>query len=90
MQQGDPLSPLLFILVEDILSQLLKKEFLACKIEAFAHPRGVPFISHLLYADDIVLFTSGNLRSLRNILSIFHTYETWSGHVVSVRGVKSC
>lgn len=70
-------------MAEEILSRLLKRDFEEGQIEAFSHPRGVPLISHLLYTDDIVTFTNGNLKSLRNILKLFDTYEQWSSQSVS-------
>lgn len=71
LRQGDLLSPLLFILVDEVLSRLLKQDFGEGKIEPFSHPRGVPLISHLLYSNDIVIFSNGSLKSLRNIVRIF-------------------
>lgn len=65
LRQYDLLFPLLFIMVE-VLSKLLKRSFEEGKIVPFSHLRGVPLISHLLYADDIVIFSNGSLKSLRN------------------------
>lgn len=65
---------MLFILVEEILSRLLKRAFDEGKINPFSHPRGAPLISHSLETDDSVIFTNGSLISLRNILEIFYLY----------------
>lgn len=78
-RQGDQLSPLLFILVEEVLSRMIKHGFAEGKMESFSHSRGVPHVSHLLYMDNIVIFTNGSLKSLRNIRKIFETYERWLG-----------
>ncbi|XP_042969076.1 uncharacterized protein LOC122301760 [Carya illinoinensis] len=86
--QGDPLLPYLFILVEEVLSRLLKHKFTNGNIVPFSHPRGTPLVSHLLYADDIVLFVNGRRSSLQEVRDICATYEEWSGQMVSKE--KSC
>ncbi|KAF5462884.1 hypothetical protein F2P56_018853 [Juglans regia] len=79
LRQGDPLSPYLFILVEEILSRLLKENFQAGLIGRFSHPRGVPLISHLLYADDMVIFANGEKKYVKLIMDCLKKYEAWSG-----------
>ncbi|KAF5451734.1 hypothetical protein F2P56_026814 [Juglans regia] len=81
LRQGDLLSPYLFILVEETLSCLLKHNFATGKIVPFSHLRGTPLISHLLYADDIVVFTNGGRSSLKAIRDVFALYEDWSGQM---------
>ncbi|XP_042973207.1 uncharacterized protein LOC122305011 [Carya illinoinensis] len=83
LQQGDPISHYLFILVEEILSRMIKNQIHMGKIVPFYHPRGTPIISHLLYADDIVLFCNGGKASLKAITKVLRKYEQWSGQAVS-------
>lgn len=83
LHQGDPISPYLFIVVEEVLSRLLKKQFQDGKITPFYHPRDTLLISHLLYADDIVLFVNGIKASLRAISKTLALYEKWSGQKVN-------
>jgi hypothetical protein len=56
LHQGDPLSPMLFLLVMDVLNALLRK---ADEWNLF-HRLGVQAINYRasLYADDMVLFLS--------------------------------
>ncbi|KAF5470091.1 hypothetical protein F2P56_010634 [Juglans regia] len=75
----DPISPYLFIIVEEILSRPLKKGFQEGRIVTFSLPKGAPTISHLLYADDIVIFANGSKTSLKAISESLALYETWSG-----------
>jgi hypothetical protein len=56
LRQGDPLSPYLFILVEEVFSRLLRKKVQDGTIGYYSQPRKGPLISHLLYADDMVIF----------------------------------
>lgn len=72
LRHGDHLSPYLFILVEEILSRLLKRNFEKEKIKPFVLPRGTPLISNLLYADDIIVFANGGRASLKGINDTFN------------------
>lgn len=83
LRQRDPSSTYLFILVEKMLSWLLKHNFESGKIVPFSHPRGAPLMSHLLHADDVIIFANGGRSSLKMINDIFNQYEDWSGQVVS-------
>ncbi|XP_035540358.1 uncharacterized protein LOC118344262 [Juglans regia] len=83
LRQGDPLSPYLFILMEEVLSRLLRSNFQDGRIGKFSHPIGAPLVSHLLYADDILIFTNGGKRSITNLLHTLDTYERWSGQKIN-------
>jgi hypothetical protein len=54
--QGDPLSPYLFLFVADAFSKLVQKEIAQGSIQELKICRVAPGISHLLFADDIMLF----------------------------------
>ncbi|XP_010236428.1 uncharacterized protein LOC104584030 [Brachypodium distachyon] len=56
LRQGDPLSPLLFLFVADGLSALLQKEAQLNRISPIHICRRSPGVSHLLFADDTLLF----------------------------------
>ena len=59
LRQGDPLSPLLFLLIMEVLSRLLKKSEECNLIRGF-QVGSVKFvgvrISYLLFVDDTILF----------------------------------
>ena len=59
IRQGDPLFPLLFLLVVEVLSRLLKRtkngNFL-CGFQVGSHRQGGVHISHLLFAKETILF----------------------------------
>ena len=61
LRQGDPLSPLLFILVMEILSKLVIKVGEESFLNGFhisnPHSEGL-VISHLLFADNTLVFAS--------------------------------
>lgn len=78
IRQGDPLSPLLFCLAEDVISrglyQLLSNNRLTC----IKSSRNVHISSHTVYADDIMLFTKVCSSSLDAIAELFDKYAVCS------------
>lgn len=62
-------SPLLFILAIEVLSRDLSKEFLEERICPYFSPRYCKSITHLLYADDTLIFLNGRKYSIEGCLS---------------------
>jgi hypothetical protein len=72
-EQGCPLSPLLFILVMEGLSLLLKKGHVEGKLSGIKVSRIVKIL-HLLFVDDVLIMTNDSLqewREIKEILKIF-------------------
>ena len=57
LRQGNPLSPYLFILGQEILSKLLDHELRSNNIYGIKISISSPTITYVMYADNIVLFT---------------------------------
>ncbi|XP_042051505.1 uncharacterized mitochondrial protein AtMg01250-like [Salvia splendens] len=57
LRQGDPISLALFVIAVDYLSRALDKLILGKKEMVFMASRKCMEISHLAYADDIIIFT---------------------------------
>lgn len=87
LRQGDPLSPYLFGLVMNILSHKLNE---AAQSGRFGfHPRCQESgLTHLCFADDILVFTDGSLNSVQMILQVLDEFKAFSGLSISVE--KSC
>ncbi|KAM5549757.1 hypothetical protein ABKV19_000925 [Rosa sericea] len=68
VRQGDPLSPLLFCLAEEVLSRGILRLVYIGHVQAISSPRPVKVPSHVLFADDIMVFCKGDKRSLLNLM----------------------
>ena len=78
IRQGDPISPLLFIIDVDILSKMLDKGAINGRFGI--HPEcEAPLITHLSFADDVLIFFDGIAESLRGILEILEEFRLISG-----------
>jgi hypothetical protein len=83
LRQGDPLSPYLFIICADVLSGLISKAQDNQIIHGIRVDPGAPEISHLLFADDSLLFCRATTSEATAIANIIHTYQGASGQLVN-------
>lgn len=89
LRQGDPLSPYLFVLAMEILSQLLNKDFLGGRVGL--HPAASdPLVIHLAFADDIIVFFDGEYGSLSHISATLDSFSTWSGFTTNRSKIELC
>lgn len=78
LRQGDPLSPYLFVIALEVFSQMLNARYRAGDIGF--HPKTAdPEVTHLAFADDIMIFFDGEKKSLLNIVETMDVFATWSG-----------
>ncbi|XP_027120639.2 uncharacterized protein [Coffea arabica] len=85
LRQGDPLSPGLFIIGTEVLSRSLNKLVEHRGFKCFSVPRGSPKITHLSYADDVLVFLGASSSSLRCVMQTIENYEAVSGHEINVQ-----
>ncbi|XP_031099874.1 uncharacterized protein LOC116004082 [Ipomoea triloba] len=90
IRQGDPLSPYLFIICAEGLSLLLQQaesrgSFHGCRVA-----RGAPSVSHLLFADDSLLFFKANAQEAGVIKQCLNKYEAMSGQAVNFHKSSVC
>lgn len=78
LRQGDSMSPYLFIMVMKVLSRLLDK---AEQQDQFhLHPLCEnPRLTHLLFADDLLVFSDGSRPSINGIKSVMAILKQWLG-----------
>lgn len=82
LRQGCPLSPLLFILVMEGLSLLLKESQSEGKITGIKVSRFTKVL-HLLFADDVLIMTNGSLHEWTDITDLLKTFCNASGLLIN-------
>ncbi|XP_060177942.1 uncharacterized protein LOC132607882 [Lycium barbarum] len=88
VKQVDPLSPTLFIIAAEVLARNLNKLHEKPSFIGYGMPKWSPQINHLSYADDTILFCSGDGYSLKKMMRRLRNYEKASGQLVNTD--KSC
>lgn len=84
LRQGDPLSPYLFVIAMNYLSHLLNQGAASRKFGY--HPKCASSnLTHLCFADDLLIFTDGKLSSVQAILEILHDFLLHSGLSISLQ-----
>lgn len=87
LQQGDPLSPLLFLLVTDV-SSVMFSHALNSRILVRVPIGDFGSRCNLHYADDLLIMTTGGLEDLRIVKLILFLIEGMSG--LATNFAKTC
>ncbi|MBA0845023.1 hypothetical protein Goarm_005853, partial [Gossypium armourianum] len=85
IRQGCPLSPYLFVLCMEWLGHFIRTEIDSRKWDPIHLSRTGPLVSHLFFADDLVIFCKAQLDQARLLDSILTQFCEISGHQISVR-----
>jgi hypothetical protein len=77
LRQGDPLSPMLFVLVMDVLNIMVQR----ASAEGVLQPLSSRFLHHRisLYADDVVVFLRSDVVDIEAFKGILHLFGEASG-----------
>ena len=84
LQQGDPLSPSLFILMTEALISQLKGAEDEGRITGLKIARASPAVSHLLFADDSLFFCKADVQQCDGLMRIIKLYGRASGQQLNL------
>ena len=90
LRQGCPLSPYLFLLCAEGFSALIRGQERLGLLRGFACRPAAPSVSHLLFADDSILFCEASDDCCHAIRSLLVVYERGSGQVVNMDKSAMC
>jgi hypothetical protein len=74
IRQGDPISPYLFLLCAEGLSNVFKGNGVEGRVQGIQVSSSAPIINHLLFADDSTLFfkaTPSNAKAVHDSISMY-------------------
>jgi hypothetical protein len=78
IRQGDPILPYLFLLCSEALSSMLTQEESCGTLTGVLTSKSGPWISHLFFADDSLLFCKANHVHWRKMFELLQIYENAS------------
>eukprot|EP00253_Pinus_taeda_P029580 PITA_29580 len=89
LRQGCPLSPLPFLLVAEGLSRLIHNARRSNKIKGIEVAINL-YISHLLFVDDILIFSNGSHNELKELRDIFDLFMKATGMLINSGKSQVC
>lgn len=83
LRQGDPLSHYLLFMCDEGLSCLINNAEQKGEIQGLDVARGETNISHILFADDNILFCKATIKEWFRVKTLLNIYENGLGQVVN-------
>lgn len=84
LRQGDPISPYLFLFCMEALSRTIMNAEHLEKIKGIKITPSAPTISHLLFADDCLIFCDANVTTSQKLVQLFTDFGTASGQLINL------
>jgi hypothetical protein len=84
LRQGDPISPYLFLFCVEGFSALLKEAQRKNELRGVRFGAGGPHVTHLLFANDNIVFLEATQSCLQALMGVLQDYEVSSGQKVNL------
>lgn len=84
LRQGDPLSPYLFVLCMERLSILIENKCETGNWKGLKISRDAVPLTHLFFADDLLLFGHSNQATCRDIMDVLNEFCALSGQTINL------
>ncbi|GKV47795.1 hypothetical protein SLEP1_g54657 [Rubroshorea leprosula] len=88
LRQGDPLSPYLFIMVMEKLSRMILNRIHSKTWKPIQLSRGGLALSHLFFADDLMLFCEASHSQLSMVINCLKEFASYSGLEINLAKSK--
>ncbi|XP_026459853.1 uncharacterized protein LOC113360569 [Papaver somniferum] len=82
LRKGDPLSPILFVLMEEVLSRKITQLVSEGKITLMVIRKGIG-PTHLFFADDVFMFCNGGKKCLQQVQLLLEAYQKCLGQIIN-------
>ena len=79
LRQGDPISPLLYNIVAEVLSVMLTSASNKGIFKGIALGNSSNLITHLQYADDTIVFIEDSMESIQGVKRVLQSFQLLSG-----------
>ncbi|XP_050211503.1 uncharacterized protein LOC126661686 [Mercurialis annua] len=83
LRQGYPLSPLLYVLCSEGLSHIIHDAAMSKSLTSIKITHRCPSITHLLFADDTIIFSKATLSHISFIKNLLNLYSLMSGQHIN-------
>ncbi|CAA7024106.1 unnamed protein product [Microthlaspi erraticum] len=88
LRQGDPISPYLFVLCMERLCHMIERSVASKDWKPISLSRGGPKLSHICFADDLILFAEVSVAQVRVLRKVLESFCRASGQKVSLEKPK--
>lgn len=89
IRQGDPLSPYLFIMCMKMLSCIIYLSVDYLQWQPIKLSKSVPLLSHLFFADDIILLAKVSTKSCHANIDTLNHFTNYSGQKINFQKSKN-
>jgi len=83
LRQGDPISPYLYLFCSEGLSGILRRVLEEGAIHGYRVCHDAPPVSHLLFADDTIIFCGADMAQADRVKEVLESYATASGQAIN-------